>query len=375
MSSDTEAAVRLLVIEDNDDHWFLFQRALNKSRESWAVKSSRACTLEEGKKLAGESEFDAVILDLNLPDSDHSHTISEGLGHFEGYPTIVLTALEDEKLGKAAIRFGAQDFLSKENIGQGSIRRSVRHAIERFEIQRDLKKRNQDLKLFAKTLAHEIRNPLHAVSATLERLLLKGTLEEKEKSLVDRAWQNACNIDDVISGLLVSALSTEGDEMLKLQVDKILGDAYEALGADEKNLGKFSIAMDSQMALGNPQALKQVFINLLSNSVRYRDGERPLEIEVRAEPIRISVKYLRIYLRDNGVGIPKGDIKKVCDPMFRSSSTAAREGTGLGLYYCKNAVQRMGGSLDIISKVGEGTTVVIDLLQEAKKDGNDSEAN
>ncbi|MFD2257431.1 ATP-binding protein [Luteolibacter algae] len=365
MYSSSFRKISLLVIEDNDDHWYLLNRHLSRSQQPWVEEIIRVPTFEEGREQLKSGSFDVVILDLNLPDSDSAWTIFHGGEIFERLPTIVLTSLEDEKLGETAIRLGAQDFISKDAINAEIIRKTVRHSIERFKVQQELKQRNEDLRLFGKTLAHEIRNPLHIVSLTLE--IVASTLrkipdQDRLEEQIARASRNTENISNVITELLSSALSSEDGKVFPVSLEAVIADALSEL--EEENGPSFThtVSLAKGEVMANPQTLKQVFSNIFSNSIRYRDFDRPIHLEVKSEHVKISSAATRIYIRDNGVGICPDDLPMIFKPMFRARSTADRDGTGLGLYFCKNAIERMGGSIDVISKPGVGTTFVIDLL-------------
>lgn len=124
-------AVRVLLVEDNEDDAFLTQRSLQQARAA-AFEVRRAASLEEAVKHLREGEFDAVLLDLSLPDSDGLRTVEEVHAHAPNLPIVVTSGLAGETIALEAVQRGAQDYLLK---GQASastfLERSILYAIER----------------------------------------------------------------------------------------------------------------------------------------------------------------------------------------------------------------------------------------------------
>ena len=122
---------RVLLVEDNPGDALLIQEAVS---EGGAVRLERVDRLAKAlDRLAGEP-FDAVLLDLDLPDSHGFDTIAAILAHTR-VPILVMTGLDDESIGLQAIRHGAQDYLVKGRVTDEVLRRSLRYAIERWRLQ------------------------------------------------------------------------------------------------------------------------------------------------------------------------------------------------------------------------------------------------
>jgi two-component system cell cycle sensor histidine kinase PleC len=109
---------------------------------------------------------------------------------------------------------------------------------------------------------------------------------------------------------------------------------------------------------GDPVKLKQVFVNLIGNAIKFTEpGGR---VSISSD---IQEAALRIRIRDTGIGIRAEDIPLVVQPFYRVNSVldAKHQGAGLGLPFAKSVVELHGGSLGIESEVGQGTTVTISL--------------
>jgi signal transduction histidine kinase len=117
-------------------------------------------------------------------------------------------------------------------------------------------------------------------------------------------------------------------------------------------------------------ALEQVFGNLLDNALKYLDPKRPGRIVVRGREDGPFVVY---EIEDNGRGVAPRDHERIFE-LFRRAGTQDRPGEGLGLAFVKNAVRRLGGSIDLESELGKGSTFTLKfpkrLTAEASESGD-----
>ena len=125
----------VLIVEDNDADAILLEHSLCGSDTTAEFRVERACSLSEGKDLLEEKEFDAVLLDLSLPDSRGPETVSGLRAHNQDVPVIVLSGLDDDSTAFAAIQAEAQDYLVKGQATGRQIEQAISHAIERQSIQ------------------------------------------------------------------------------------------------------------------------------------------------------------------------------------------------------------------------------------------------
>ena len=136
--------LKVLLVEDNDDHANVIERHLKKYKQT-RVSMERKATLQTGLACLTEQQFDALLLDLRLPDSDIDNTLNSTLAHSPSIPIIVLSSLRDENLASKAVHSGAQDYLVKEDMTVETIVRSIRHAIERKQLENKLKQYAEQL--------------------------------------------------------------------------------------------------------------------------------------------------------------------------------------------------------------------------------------
>lgn len=122
--------IHVLLIEDNDPLAEMMTQILSRIDGTTFTVETTA-SLADGLTRLPSGEFDLVLLDLSLPDSNGIESFTQLYNHFPSLPIVVLTALEDETVALTALREGAQDYLIKNEINPRSLTRAIRYAIER----------------------------------------------------------------------------------------------------------------------------------------------------------------------------------------------------------------------------------------------------
>lgn len=115
--------------------------------------------------------------------------------------------------------------------------------------------------------------------------------------------------------------------------------------------------------VGDREKLKQLLLNLVSNAINYSDEASKIDINIRQEG-----NHLLIKVSDTGWGIPDEDIPHMTKKFYRGKHGLKTKGTGLGLALCKEITKIHGGDISIISRLGKGTTVTVDLPFEGNRD-------
>jgi len=147
-----QGKIKVLLIEDDPVDTRLFQQMLTGGLNSPFILEC-AARLSDGMKRLVEADFDAVLLDLGLPDSFGLETLIKVHAQAPRIPIVILTGQNDEALSIKALQHGAQDYLVKGRINSGAIRRCLRYAIERKQIQKDLWIRNRVIESSVNSIA------------------------------------------------------------------------------------------------------------------------------------------------------------------------------------------------------------------------------
>jgi len=212
------------------------------------------------------------------------------------------------------------------------------------------------------SICHEIKNPLNIISIHVQLLLRKFESEPEMFDPLTKIQVEMRRIEKILNQLMSFVRTAEPDPRF-LAINHEL---EETLGLMRKDLISSNIEIENNFCpdlpkvLADPDELRQVFFNLLINA-RYsmKNGGR---LTVTTERVTKNQQYsARISLSDTGCGIGPEHLAKIFQPFFTTKPEG--EGTGMGLYVCKNIIEKYGGSLIVQSGEAKGTTFIIDLPQ------------
>lgn len=224
---------------------------------------------------------------------------------------------------------------------------------------------------FLALMSHEIRTPINGVLG-LAHLLQHTPLEAQQRDYLTQLNQSAQSLSQIVNDILDFS-KIEADklslETIPFQLDEVLErlEAVLALKASEKHLD-FRVetgATVPRCLVGDPLRLGQVAINLVSNAIKFTDrGCVMIQIEEcdRTE----TTTRLRFAVSDTGIGLSPAQITTLFEPFTQvDPSTSRRQGgTGLGLSICQRLVQLMGGTIEVHSELGQGSTFTFELTFE-----------
>lgn len=225
------------------------------------------------------------------------------------------------------------------------------------ERTRQLQEANAELESFSYSVSHDLKAPLRAIdgySALLEEAG-QGTMDEESAGLVREVRANAQQMGRLIEDLL--AFSRVGRASLALEevaYEPLVHDLVdqERLGARDRRIELRTEGLGTVHA--DPVLLRQVFVNILGNAVKFTRPREVARIDVEAH---LESGGVRITIRDNGVGFDPTYRHKLFRVFERLHYQEEFEGTGVGLAIVKRIVERHGGRVEISSTLGEGTTV------------------
>lgn len=363
--------LRILLIEDSIDDRYLYKRylLLETAEAGDVIECDNG---EDGVALAEREQPDCVLLDYSLPGRDGIEVLKRLRSKSPGLPVVMLTGQGSETLAVRAIREGAYSYISKSDITPDVLKRTVRLAVEHGLLESRIKEQKQSLELFARALAHDLKEPVRTIRSFLD-ILESPTLTEPKRAeykgyIREAADRMAAVIDSVYQLMRVDAITH--DEAGECQADEALVVALSNLHAMIKEKKAVIAAEHLPSCAIKQEQLARVFQNLISNAIQY--AGKTCHIKISCAQFS---KYAVISIADDGPGIPAKFSDKLFVPFSKLGGGSAN--LGLGLSICKKIVESASGKLTFESNPGKGATFYIELplAQTSGEDGDPRRAD
>jgi two-component system NtrC family sensor kinase len=372
--------IHILLVDDENN----YRQTLSKRLMKRGFVVDQSASGNECLSLLKEKKVDVVILDIKMPGMGGLDVLRHIKNRFPKTEVILLTGHATTDTGVEGIKSGAFDYLSKpieldhlvNKIDQAHAKilrldaeQKEREYRKRIEQQMIATERLASLGTLAAGVAHEINNPLAIISESvgwMGQLLAKEELKDiphkqnfemalgrvvksvnRSKKITHQLLGFVRKSDSLLSEVDLNDLIDESIQLIELELKK----------RDIKIIKE--IDPSQEKILSDPFQIRQVLVNLLTNAVHAIGSEGSITISLKnfEDQIVITVK-------DSGVGIPGENMEKIFEPFF--STKPPGEGTGLGLFVTRGIIEKLGGSVEVESKVGDGSLFIIRLPKQPK---------
>lgn len=350
---------KILVVDDNAEFAGLIRKILERKDFQVSIALDGKTAIE--KVISDIPEL--VLLDLKLPDIPGEEVLIRIREIEKDIAIIVITGHGGEQVAVDMMRKGAIDFLSKP-IDHEAFLSSINNALEIRDAQIEDRRfdRYPSLERFFPFLAHEIRNPLHAISGALaiiqRRSDLKDEILAQSIKIINEEVQHLNEfvmecLNFVRPPNIVRFIGVEINELISVVINIILH-------MFELESKKVKIIRDIEPRLPkiyvDYEEIKQVFLNIVKNA--FEAMPEAGQFTIRAYLKSDSQENIEIAFIDDGIGVKKENLDRIFNPFF----TTKIRGTGLGLALCRRIiVERHHGKIYIESEENKGTTVKVEL--------------
>ena len=371
---------RILIVDDQKANVSLLEQMLN---DAGYVSIASTMDPREVCELHRKNRYDLILLDLQMPGMD-GFQVMEGLKTIEsdGYlPVLVITALPGHKL--RALKAGARDFISKPfDLGEVLIRvynmlevrllhleikRLYNQVEERVEQRTaELEESNKELEAFSYSVSHDLRAPLRALDGFSQAMLddFGPQLPEEGQRYLKTIRYSAQQMSTLIDALLeFSRFNRQELDKQAMDTSKLVHSALDELGFPWQGRQVEIRIGDLPVSSGDPVLLKQAWINLLSNALKYTNKREKAEIEIGSTKVNGTEAF---FVRDNGTGFDMRYADKLFGVFERLHRMEDYEGTGIGLAMVQRIVKRHGGRVWADAAIDRGATFHFTLAKESK---------
>lgn len=359
--------LRILLLEDVEDDAELIIHLLTK--EGLEFTTYRVDTKSDFIDALRTRLYDVILSDHSLPQFNSSEALKICQRAGIEVPFILVTGTVSEEFAVKSLKQGADDYVLKSNLKR--LPTSITNAIKqrRLEAERkmaevtlrtqneELLKINQELDSFVYSVSHNLRAPL----MSLLGLVQISSFDNHQRDEVYDQYFNMMRssitkLDETIKEILEYSRNARNEvSIAEIVFATMLSDSIEKLkyleGFDQLDI-KVDITGDQHHFYSDPHRLSVVLGNILSNAIKYRDTTKSkswISITVSITNHAVDVTF-----QDNGIGIAEDLLDKIFKMFYRGTELSS--GAGLGLYIVKETVQKLQGSIELQSELGEGST-------------------
>ncbi len=373
--------IRLLLVDDEEG----FRAAIARRLAKRGLNSLQASDGAQCLDILGKNPMDVVVLDVKMPGISGIETLRAIKQAFKKIQVILLTGNVAIVDGVEGIKAGAFDYLTKP-IEIDHLANKIRQAFEIGQLELEKQKaliyreklekkmidtdRLVSLGILSTGVAHEINNPLAIINESAG--FMKQVINTVEMSEFGQKDALILGIEKIeksvkrarkITHQLLGHVKKSGSQFTKVNLKSLV---YEILGLLKKEIKdkQINIKWETQnekiIIWSDPYQIRQVLINLLNNAVHAlkKDGFISISFHEIKNDVILEIK-------DNGIGIPKDNLRKIFDPFF--STKSFDEGSGLGLFVVHKIIDGLGGEIEVTSEVGKGTCFKIKLPKKLEK--------
>lgn len=358
----------ILIVDDTPENLI----SLKKVLEINGFEVDTASSGEEALKKVLKKSYVLIILDVQMPGMDGFEVAQTITGYSKAKDTaiIFLSAVNtDTQFVKQGYSSGGLDYIVKPvdiNILLLKVKTFYRiydqsrkliemktDLLQEIEYRKDAERKKDE---FISIASHELKTPLTSIKGFLQ--LLERNIERGNKVAIDHQLNKVQNqvekLNELVSDLLDLSKIESGELKFNKQyfsLDNLLDECIENIEQANNSFTIKKIGKAGRNIFGDEMRIEQVIVNFLTNAIKYSPGTNLIEIKVVADPGKIYVG-----VKDFGIGMTEKHFDNVFDKYYRVEETSLRfQGLGMGLFICKQIIERHGGEIGVISKPGAGS--------------------
>jgi signal transduction histidine kinase len=337
---EDDEAVRQTLADMLEVHGFGVVAATNGLEGLAVAKREAPSLIITDVQMQGMTGFE-LIAALRVDEALHS------------IPVIVISAKVDRATTRRGMELGAADFITKP-FSEDELIQSVATRLEKKELV-------DELDAFAHSVAHDLKNPLCALSGRigLAAMLLGTKSEEVVRDQLTEAAKAVARINSIIDELLILAgVRRQAIVPLPLDMTAIVREAVTDLEALlQQHPARVQQPDRWPVTLGHAPWIVQVWANFISNAAKYGGPDPQITLGGEIRPGGLTARF---WVQDNGPGLSEADQTKMFVPFTRISTVRAK-GHGLGLSIVRRMIEKLGGQVGVVSAPGAGARFWFEL--------------
>lgn len=360
---ETDQADTVLLVDDDPAFVNFVRTVLTTGSDPMGVVSVKC--LDEAMTLLEDMKPAVLLLDLGLPDSEGLNTFLAIRERAADIPVLILSAMEDTRVADRAVANGAQDYLIKSRLSKSALRRCVRYAKARFQVERSAH-RLRAIEDFTATIAHDLKVPVQAMERITRHILSQNQLPEEVSETIRILHSSNQKVLTRLENLL-ELYSLEFGKVrpdpIECNLASILEECLEIKSPDleRRDLKSELSAKETGPVRTDPLLLKKIVLELLENACKFASPGSKVSLLLETNRGKISLT-----VTSRGQTIPKAQLRSLFKSFWRGTPGVCHvPSTGTGLYCCNQIARILNGSMSCTSADGETSFTV--LLRAGKE--------
>lgn len=327
-------------------------------------------TVSEYEAVLAREDFDLVVLDWDIPELQSLEKLAQLKVRDNEPQVLLLSNCHDPKIVRLIAESKKRYVVRDEHWLPGLIIavkdmfriKRLEHEMTGIrarltEANSLLEEKNRRLDEFCMTVAHDIRGPLAGLMLKMEYVLdtYESDFEPRCQDLLRRSLNSAERLTQIVQAMYEFAkIGSSAAKMEPIDLKQLVLEVVGDLPLEEERDVQVGVG-ELPYVFGNPALLRRVFINLISNAVKYNDKEAPrINVGFTGLLDRTLAPYAQVFIEDNGPGIAERDLERIFS-MFTRGTQGSRDGLGVGLAVVERIIELHYGKIDVESAVGMGT--------------------
>jgi two-component system, sensor histidine kinase and response regulator len=368
--TDPARKLSLLIVDDEPAS----MRALCDTLEYEGYQTYGYTSAADALAALRERTFDLLLADLQMPGTNGIDLMKSAQLIDPTLVAVIMTGHGALETAVAAMKAGALDYIQKPIklatalpvLERALAVRQLR--IEKKRLEENVRERTEELKIanreleaFSHSVSHDLRAPLRAVSVFTQALLTEHstTLNDEGKRLLQNVNAGAAHMDRLITDLLrLSQLNRQALHRTPVRFAELIQRVIDGMSNERAGRDIEFVIADFPTWQVDQGLMQQVFVNLISNAIKFTRERPHARIEVG---YRMDGTTLVVFIRDNGVGFNMKHMNKLFGVFQRLHSADQFEGTGVGLSIVRRIVERHGGKVWVDGAQDQGATFYFSL--------------
>jgi len=367
---ETAHKLTLLIVDDEPAS----MRALCDTLEYEGYRTYGYTSAADALAAMRERSFDLLLADLQMPGTNGIDLMKSAQLVDPTLVAVIMTGHGALETAVAAMKAGALDYIQKPIklatalpvLERALAVRQLR--IEKKRLEENVRERTEELKIanreleaFSYSVSHDLRAPLRAVSSFTQALLSEHvtTLNDEGRRLLQNVNAGAAHMDRLITDLLrLSQLNRQELHRQPVRFGELVERIIDGMAAERSGRDIEFVVADFPTWQVDPGLMQQVFVNLISNAVKFTRDRAKARVEIG---YRMNGTTLVCFVKDNGVGFNMKYMNKLFGVFQRLHSADQFEGTGVGLSIVRRIVERHGGTVWVDGAQDQGATFYFSL--------------